>query len=174
MNFVQIDSISDVKQDKNGRNYVQISLSSGAKRTVLDKDSGKTYQVESPGKSTTVNSWEKTYLDESKHWMYDLKVGSLLDGTIYTAQVEPYIIEDEESGDNREVSTYTGFVLGFETDAAFESRVRRMILDNGRLPIESNATASNIQVAKEHQSSEVVDELAKVSVEEQSDVESEY
>lgn len=173
MNLVQIDSISDVKQDKNGRNFKQLSISSGAKRTVLDKDSGKTYPVFSPGKSTTVNSWEKTYLDDTKHWLYDLKVGSYLDGTIYTAVVEPYIIEDED-GETREVATYTGFVLGFETDAGFESRVRRMILDNGRLPIESDAAASNFEVAKEHQSSSEVDELAKVSVEEQTDVEKEY
>jgi len=151
MNFVKIDNISDVMEDKNGRNYKSFSLSSGSTRNVKDENTGKVYPLKSVGKSTTVNSWEKTYLDDSKHWMYDLKVGDLLDGTIYTASVAPYIIEDED-GNTREVSTYTGFVLGFETDAGFEPRVRRMILDAGRELAEESANSSSMQVAKEHQS----------------------
>ena len=163
MEFVKIDAISDPIEDKNGRNYKVFTVSSGSKRTVTGSD-GKPYLLDTVGKSAKVLSWESTYLDDKKHWMYDLPVGSLLDGTIYTANVEPYIIKDVDKDGNetqREVSTYTGFVLGFESDAGFETRVRRMILDSGRMPIESESADANFAVAKEHQPSEekVADEV---------------
>jgi hypothetical protein len=154
MEFVKIDSF-ELREDKNKRAYKVLNLSTNAKRTVTGTD-GKPYILETPGKTCKVKSYEQTYLDDKKHWLYDLPVGSLLNGTIYTANVEPYIIEKEDDEGNlsqREVSTYTGFVLGFETDEGFETRVRRMILDNNRMPIESKVDAdSKMQVAKEHQS----------------------
>ena len=172
MSKVKIDAVSEVLTDKNGRNYKSISLSSG--NTIERKDaSGQMYTLHCKGQTVSVRVWEKTYLNDTKHWLYDLTKGMFVKGTILTVNVAPYIIEDEENGTTREVSTYTGFVENAEEgDADFDSEIRNMILSAGRELAED--ASSNFEVAKEHQSSNEVEELAKESVEEQTDVELEY
>ena len=162
MSIVRIQSISDPIEDRNGNNYRVITLEAPAFKEVNDPKTGKSILALASPKTTKKCVWESSYLDGTKHYMYDAEVGQAVYGSIYTASVAPYDITDE-NGETRTVDTYTGFVQAMPSDANFNSAISTMIRDAGQ-ELAGNS-AKNFNVAAEHQNE--VDEMAKVSVEEQ-------
>lgn len=161
MSIVRIQSISDPIADRNGNNYKVITFETPGFREVVDPATGESVLAMAAPKTTKKCVWEESYLDGTKHYMYNAKEGQAVAGTIYTAQVADYDITDE-NGETRTVNTYTGFVPALESDANFQSAVNQMIRDAGQ-ELAGNS-AKDFNVAAEHQE---IEEAAKVSVEEQ-------
>ena len=164
MSIVRIQSISDPIADRNGNNYKVITLEAPGFKEVTDPRTGKSILALASPKTTKKCVWESSYLDGTKHYMYDAEVGQPVYGSIYTASVAPYDITDE-NGETRTVDTYTGFVEAMPSNANFNSAVASMIRDAGQ-ELAGNS-AKNFNVAQEHQNDSEVEELARVSAEEQ-------
>jgi len=162
--MVKIQSTSDPIKDTNGRNYKLVTLEAPAFKEMVDLQTGESILALASPKTTKKCVWEKNYLDDTKHVFYDAKVGTVVYGSIHTVSTDEYEIEGKD-GEIRKVSTYTGFIEALPKDADFDSKVNSMLLSAGR-ELAKDAD-SNFEVAKEHQPSNEVEELAKESVEEQ-------
>lgn len=171
--MVRVQSVSEVIQDTNSKNFKVITLESPGYREVADPITGEIVYALAAPKVTKKCVWEASYLDDTKHYLYDSKPGQAVYGTIVTAQTDEYTITGSD-GVERTVSTYTGFVEGTEADANFQSLITSMLKNAGRESAE-NAIPKQ-EIAKEHieakQAGEQLDmvneieELAKVSAEE--------
>lgn len=171
--MVRVQSISEVYQDTNGKNFKVVTLESPGFREVADPLTGEIVYALAAPKVTKKCVWEASYLDETKHYLYDATNGQAVYGTIVTAQTDEYTITGSD-GVERAVNTYTGFVEGTNEDANFESLISAMLRSAGRETPE-NAIPKQ-EIAKEHIAANKageqidmvnqIDELAKVSVEE--------
>jgi hypothetical protein len=163
--MVKIQSISDPVKDSRGNNYKIVTLEAPAFKEVVDLSTGESILALASPKTVKKCVWEESYLDQTKHYLYDAKKGQAVYGSIYTASTDEYDIEGAD-GETRTVSTYTGFVEALESDANFDSAVNRMLSDAGR-ELASNATNKDFNVAKEHNSGE------QLSIEDEATVEAE-
>jgi len=171
--MVRVQSISEVYQDTNGKNFKVVTLESPGFREVADPLTGEIVYALAAPKVTKKCVWEASYLDETKHYLYDATNGQAVYGTIVTAKTDEYTITGSD-GVERTVSTYTGFVDGTSEDANFESLITSMLKSAGRETSE-NAIPKQ-EIAKEHiaanKAGEQIDmvnqieDLAKVSAEE--------
>lgn len=106
---------SAVKQDKNGRNYKTVTFETNG--IEIQKVGGRDVQVHVPVKSSSMNVYESSYLDNKEEFGYSLPLGSYVPGAIVTQNVEPYQIPDTRTGEMRTVSTYSAIVIGDTDDA---------------------------------------------------------
>ncbi len=159
--MVKIQSISEPVKDSNGNNYKVITLEAPAFKEVVDLSTGESILALASPKTVKKCVWEQSYLDGSKHFMYDATQGQAVYGTIYTASTDEYEIDD------RPVSTYTGFVEALESDANFDSAVNTMLSDAGR-QLASSASDKDFNVAKEHNGGEQLSIEEEVTVEAES------
>tara|TARA_X000001382_G_scaffold130556_3_gene125857 strand:+ start:374 stop:871 length:498 start_codon:yes stop_codon:yes gene_type:complete len=165
--MVKIQSISEPVKDSNGKNYKVITLEAPAFKEVVDLSTGESILALASPKTVKKCVWEESYLDGSKHFMYDAKAGQAVYGTIYTASTDEYEI------DERTVDTYTGFVEALESDANFNSAVNTMLSDAGR-ELASNASDKDFNVAKEHNSGEQLSIEDEVTVEAEESIEEQF
>ena len=159
--MVKIQSISEPVKDSNGNNYKVITLEAPAFKEVVDLSTGESVLALASPKTVKKCVWEKSYLDGSKHFMYDATQGQPVYGTIYTASTDEYEIDD------RPVSTYTGFVEALESDANFDSALNTMLSDAGR-QLASSASDKDFNVAKEHNGGKQLSIEEEVTVEAES------
>ena len=159
--MVKIQSISEPVKDSNGNNYKVITLEAPAFKEVVDLSTGESVLALASPKTVKKCVWEQSYLDGSKHFMYDATQGQPVYGTIYTASTDEYEIDD------RPVSTYTGFVEALESDANFDSAVNTMLSDAGR-QLASSASDKDFNVAKEHNGGKQLSIEEEVTVEAES------
>jgi len=159
--MVKIQSISEPVKDSNGNNYKVITLEAPAFKEVVDLSTGESILALASPKTVKKCVWEQSYLDGSKHFMYDATQGQAVYGTIYTASTDEYEIDD------RPVSTYTGFVEALESDANFNSAVNTMLSDAGR-ELASSASDKDFNVAKEHNGGKQLSIEEEVTVEAES------
>ena len=159
--MVKIQSISEPVKDSNGNNYKVITLEAPAFKEVVDLSTGESILALASPKTVKKCVWEQSYLDGSKHFMYDATQGQPVYGTIYTASTDEYEIDD------RPVSTYTGFVEALESDANFDSAVNTMLSDAGR-QLASSASDKDFNVAKEHNGGKQLSIEEEVTVEAES------
>lgn len=102
----QVISVSDVRQDKNGRDYKVLRLE-GLSETI-ENHGGIDIRVKTRGKQVSMTQWAESYLDNRPSPFYDAKVGDFVGVEIYQASnLEPYEITDASSGETREVDSYT-------------------------------------------------------------------
>ena len=148
-------------KDSNGNNYKVITLEAPAFKEVVDLSTGESILALASPKTVKKCVWEQSYLDGSKHFMYDATQGQAVYGTIYTASTDEYEIDD------RPVSTYTGFVEALESDANFDSAVNTMLSDAGR-QLASSASDKDFNVAKEHNGGKQLSIEEEVTVEAES------
>lgn len=120
-NFVKIIAISAERKDKNNRAFKSIVIESPATREVVDKSTGEIMLVTARPKRTTINAYERSYLDDAPHYLYDKEIGDNVFGTIVTKNVTPYTIPFKDG--DRMVDRYTTFVEAAEDDEDFESMV---------------------------------------------------
>ena len=159
--MVKIQSISEPVKDSNGNNYKVITLEAPAFKEVVDLSTGESVLALASPKTVKKCVWEQSYLDGSKHFMYDATQGQAVYGTIYTASTDEYEIDD------RPVSTYTGFVEALESDANFDSALNTMLSDAGR-QLASSASDKDFNVAKEHNGGKQLSIEEEVTVEAES------
>lgn len=159
--MVKIQSISEPVKDSNGNNYKVITLEAPAFKEVVDLSTGESILALASPKTVKKCVWEQSYLDGSKHFMYDATQGQAVYGTIYTASTDEYEIDDKP------VSTYTGFVEALESDANFDSAVNTMLSDAGR-QLASSASDKDFNVAKEHNGGKQLSIEEEVTVEAES------
>ncbi len=166
--MVRIQSISEPIPDTNGNNYKVITLEAPAFKEMVDLQTGESVLALASPKTVKKCVWESSYLDQTKHYMYDAQPGTPVYGSIYTASTDEYEISDE-NGESRSVNTYTGFVEALPSDANFDSKINSMLSDAGR-ELASNASDKDFNVAKEHNSGEQlsIEDEATVEAEEES------
>lgn len=161
--MVRIQSISDPVPDTNGNNFKVITFEAPAFKEMVDLETGESVLGLAAPKTCKKCVWESSYLDQTKHYLYDAKPGQPVYGSIYTASTDEYEIKGQD-GEIRTVNTYTGFVDALPSDADFDSKVNSMLSSAGR-ELASNATNKDFNVAKEHNSGE------QLSIEDEATVE---
>jgi len=103
--IVEVVNVSEIRQDKNGRNYKLLRLQ-GVTETE-EVIGGKTYTVKQRGKRVSITQYKESYLNDEQDPFFDANVGDMLGIEIHTAQTKPYEIVDDETGEVREVTSYT-------------------------------------------------------------------
>jgi hypothetical protein len=129
---------SVVKQDKNGRNYKTVSFSTP--ETVLIPGVGRVHQKP---RITSLNLYEKSYLNESMDFGYSLPIGSHFLGNIETRMVEEYSIPKPD-GSTQTVNTSSCVVLGDTDSPAWEAIVRTAFKARGHIVVDSLQKAEPI------------------------------
>ena len=105
--MVKIQSISDPVKDSNGKNYKIITLEAPAFKEVVDLSTGESILALASPKTVKKCVWEESYLDGSKHYMYDANEGQAVYGTIYTASTDEYEIDGRNKvKNNNEAGDY--------------------------------------------------------------------
>lgn len=136
-NLVKIVAISDVRTDKNGREFKLITVSSANRREFTDPVTNESLLVVGRPKRTNIVSYAKTYLDDAPHYLYDLPVGTAVSGNIVTKTVEPYTIETTNGP--KEITRYTTFVEADQEDADYNQIVQRAFENSGHTIVEKSA-----------------------------------
>lgn len=102
----QVIAVSEVRQDKNGRNYKVLRLE-GLSET-MENHGGIAVRVKTRGKQVSMTQWEQSYLDDRPSPFYDAKVGEHIAVEIHQATgLVPYEITNASTGEMREVDSYT-------------------------------------------------------------------
>lgn len=124
----QVIAVSDIKQDKNGRNYKTFRLQGLNKKKEIH--GGIEIEVKVPGRKVSINQYEENYLNGEPDTFYNASVGDYLGVEIYTAQnLEAYEIPDAETGEVREVTTFTFGITRGENPMTFLKN-RGLIFDS--------------------------------------------
>ena len=126
-NFLKVTNRSEVKQDKNGRNYVTISLQgSGVEFVQLPTGKVVSARVE-VRPAIGRNGYEQSYLNDQPDFLWSCQKGEDVAGAIVTRNVAPYEIPERikgvETGKMITVTSYTTVVLGNTADDSFETKV---------------------------------------------------
>lgn len=127
--LIQKVSETEVKKDKNGKNYKTVYFSKIAKQLVHHPLLGDVV-VDVPAKPSGINVYEASYLDESKQFGYDLAIGQYAMGDIVTKTVPEYEITSK-TGEVRTVNTYTTVVFGDDTKDNWNNVVKQAFLSKG-------------------------------------------
>ena len=146
-NFVKIIAIGEEREDKNGRTYKNISVRSSGITEFVDESTGEVLQVYSKPKTTTIRAYEKQYLDNLPHYLYDVPVGANVMGNIERRNVVPYEINTAEGP--KIVNRYTTFIEASQEDPDYEEIVAKAFENAGheliakRVKLEDDASASS-------------------------------
>ena len=146
-NIVIKTAQSEIKQDKNGRNYRTITF--GEVR-FIDTPFGKMVVPASQARTTKINCYENNYLNKMDVGYADAIFnqsnpanGGWFAGSIETREVGSYDIPTADGG-VRTVSTYTTVVFGDTDSPAFESAVKSAFSSKGHNVVEGNVTDSSV------------------------------
>ena len=112
-------NISEDKQDKNGTTFRTIRVQGLS--LVEEVHGGIVMQVKTRGKEVSINQYETSYLDGKPDPFFDAQVGDHVAVEIWRAEnLESYEITNPESGEIREVNSYTfGLVRGSGSPEAY-------------------------------------------------------
>lgn len=134
MNTIVKTSQSEVKQDRNGRNYKTVGFSEVKH---VDTPFGKMLLPASQSKTVKINCYENSYLNKMDAGYADPlfnannpALGGWFTGSIETREVENYDIISAD-GSARTVSTYTTVVFGDTDSPAYESTVKSSFKSKG-------------------------------------------
>jgi hypothetical protein len=138
---------SELKQDKNTRNYRTITF--GEVR-FIETPFGKMVVPASQARTTKINCYENNYLNKMDVGYNDPIFnqsnpanGGWFAGSIETREVGSYDIPTADGG-VRTVSTYTTVVFGDTDSPAFESAVKSAFSSKGHNVVEGNVTDSSV------------------------------
>lgn len=166
-----VESVGEVKTDKNKVPYKQIFVATPERKKVKDILSGEVKVVRSKVKRGSIIVFGHAYLslvnlrdklgveikDLKKadretvpaEFGYDATPGEFLEGTIVTQQVTPYEIPDEKTGEVRIVDYYTTPVLYSTEDSGFAQEVKRTFARNGHEIVSEKLSMTSISTEKE-------------------------
>lgn len=137
-------AISEVKQDKNNRDYKTISLRNPTKVSMVDEESGEIFTAHIPAKTAKINAYQESYLDGTPSFLYDLESGAKVLGEIVTREVEQYEIVNEKG--TRAVDSYSTPVFGNSDDSLWESNVTKAFRSAGH-PLPGDVTSTEEKAA---------------------------
>ncbi|MDC6350735.1 hypothetical protein PP178_04160 [Zeaxanthinibacter sp. PT1] len=168
-NFVTIIAVSDVKQDKNGRNYKRLRIESPSFEEVVDPITGEIgYALARPIK-TTITAYEQSYLDDAPDYLWNAVAGTKVKGSIQRRTVAPYTFKSS-NGDTITATKATVFVEANATDEDFDVAVAKALEASGHTLVESLesilAKSVNTTPEKEEVKQEAEKEEEKEEVEE--------
>ena len=146
-NIVIKTAQSEVKQDKNTRNYRTITF--GEVR-FIETPFGKMVVPASQARTTKINCYENNYLGKMDVGYSDPIFnqsnpanGGWFAGSIETREVEGYDIPTADGG-VRTVNTYTTVVFGDTDSPAFESAVKSAFSSKGHNVVDGNVSESSV------------------------------
>lgn len=133
---------SEVKQDKNDRNYRTVTFS---EVVMMKTPFGEVLKPASQTRTASVNRYEKSYLNDKEQPGYSDSIfdpknpakSGLFQGEIVSAIVEPYDIVDTRTGEVKVVDKYTTVVFGDSDSPAFKSEIRAAFKAQGHVIVES-------------------------------------
>ncbi len=144
-NYLKVTAVSAPKQDdgekQQHRTYKTIEFATPDKIEIAPGMFAKTEP-----KVTSINLYEKSYLDDKMQFGYDSKVGEFILGDIVTRKVRAYEIPAEGTKPARTVNTYSTVVLGDSTSGSWESKVASTFKSKGH---ELDNTPSNFSIANQ-------------------------
>ena len=133
-------SESEVKVDKGQRNY----------KTVEFTPIGQFYEdvpgfgrviVHGKSRSTKINIFEKSYLNNKEEFGYSLPLNTVVEGTVETREVEPYTFTSKHPTTGAEVirqaNNYTAVVIGDPGSPAYQSLVNATFKNRGHVVLNS-------------------------------------
>lgn len=117
--IVQVQKVT-VKQDKNGKNYKNVLFSTF---NMEERNmGGRKIMIKTHSKTSSFNAYEESYLDSKPEYGWDAKEGDYLFVAQVTRDVEPYHIPDQQTGELREINSYTARIPGVENPT--EAQIR--------------------------------------------------
>ena len=122
----KVVSISEEKIDKNGKSYKQFKVQ-GLNKT-REVHGGIEMDIITPGRRVSINQHEDSYLTPGNpDPFYKANVGDFIAVGIYSATgLEPYEITNDETGEVREVTSYTfGVIRGRDPEKTMNSNGRQ-------------------------------------------------
>lgn len=150
MSFVTVVAISEIRKDKNNRNYKLLRMESRANKNIVDPATGEIIPVLARPTKTTITSYEQSYLDEAPDYLWDVEVGQKIYGTIVSREVAPYTFTGSD-GNSVTVNRYKVFVEGTQMDDNFEELVARAFASAGReLAVDRSVKVRTAEAAQEN------------------------
>lgn len=134
MNLIKVTSVSDIRTDKNGREYKLVEFTNPDHAQVVDETTGELLLVRVQAKRATITQYKESYLNNKPDFMWDAKLGEFTMGEVVTREVAPYQI------DGKEINTYTTVVFGDNTKPSWEIEVQKAFRSAGH-PIAGTNTA---------------------------------
>ena len=131
-NILTVVSVSEIKKDKNKREYVTIKVQTPDTKEVGIAGGGTAIAKIQP-KIGTINSYGKSYLNNQKEFGFDLKEGDIILGDIVTQKVEPYEIPNKKTGEVYTVNTYSCVVLGDSASSSWDASVSKAFTSNEKI-----------------------------------------
>lgn len=146
-NIVTKVAQSELKQDRNTRNYKTVTFS---EVRFVETPFGKMVVPASQAKTTKINCYENNYLGKMDVGYNDPIFnqsnpanGGWFAGSIETREVGNYDIPTADGG-VKTVSTFTTVVFGDTNSPAFESSVKSAFSSKGHNVVEGNVTDSSV------------------------------
>jgi hypothetical protein len=142
MNFLAKTAESEVKQDKNGKNYKRVTFT---EVVIMQTPFGPVQKPISQSRSNTQNRFEESYLDQKVETGYADPIfnpknpsnGGIFQGAIESRNVEEYEIVDTKTGEEKAVDKYTTIVFGDTDSPTYESLVKSAFKSQGHEVIEA-------------------------------------
>lgn len=125
--LLTVTEVSDMRQDKNGRNYKLVTFQGPQHVEIVDETTGEILLVRVPARTSSMTRYEESYLDDKAHYMFDAVVGEKVPGAIVTREVPAYEI------DGRATTSYSTIVLGMTNEPSFEAKVRAAFKSAGHI-----------------------------------------
>ncbi len=140
-NLITVSSVSEEREDKNGRIYKAVEFSNPEEVTIVDEATGEILKVREAVKRCNINRYKESYMDDKQEFMYDAKVGEKTPGAIVTQLVAPYEIGE------RTVDSYTAVIFGRTSSKLFPMWVTQTFKRAGH-PLNDILAAEEIERRK--------------------------
>ena len=135
-NFLIKTAESEVKQDKNERNYKTIDLTEAV---MMQTPFGLVPKPHAQCRTTRIKVMEQSYLNDKEELGYSDPIfnvnnpakGGIFEGAIVTRNVQPYEVN------GRIVTTYSTAVFGNSSDPSFEAQVKSRFKSAGKEIVEN-------------------------------------
>jgi len=114
---------TEIKTDKNGREYNLVSVETPSKVATLSA-TGEKIAVKVKNRASAFTAYKESYLNDKPEFGWDLVKGDHIAGNLETRQVLPYDIEGTD-GTIREANSYTAIVLGDTDSPSFAIEVAK-------------------------------------------------
>lgn len=162
-NLMKVVAVSDAKLDKNGKEYVMVTMQNPVYKTTIDETTGEVLTILSPALKTSHTAYSESYLDGAPEWLRNAKVGDHIEGSIERRAVAtPYDFVGRD-GETRTANTYTCAVFGDSEQSNWEDLVKAAFRRNGHpLPgdvVESKAAPKFEITSKTKKADEVLAEF---------------
>ncbi len=140
--MLDIVNVSEVREDKNGRSYVNVTVK-GDEKQYITLPNGTVIEAHVPARQSAVNAYENNYLDQ-QDFAWGKPVGTKVLGAIVTKTVAPYEIKGSDDV-VRTVTTYSCPVFGnTNNQEEFEVATARAFASGGH-PLNSSATTPVVE-----------------------------